>query len=89
MAIIGKVESLWRYPAKSMRAEELNDAFVSYAGLYGDRLFAFRGAARPKGLPNLTEREQARMLLYRPRFRHPDRARSHPTGQRRRTSPPD
>ncbi len=74
MAIIGKVESLWRYPVKSMRGEELNEAFVSYAGLYGDRLFAFRGTARPKGFPYLTGREQARMLLYRPRFRHPDRA---------------
>ncbi len=74
MAIIGKVESLWRYPVKSMRGEALNEAFVSYAGLYGDRLFAFRGAARPKGFPYLTGREQARMLLYRPRFRHPDRA---------------
>ena len=74
MAIIGKVESLWRYPVKSMRGEALNEAFVGYAGLYGDRLFAFRGAARPKGFPYLTGREQARMLLYRPRFRHPDRA---------------
>ena len=74
MAIIGKIESLWRYPVKSMRGEALNEAFVSYAGLYGDRLFAFRGAARPKGFPYLTGREQARMLLYRPRFRYPDRA---------------
>jgi uncharacterized protein YcbX len=74
MAVIGKVESLWRYPVKSMHGEELNEAFVSFAGLYGDRLFAFRGAARPKGFPYLTGREQARMLLYCPRFRHPDRA---------------
>jgi uncharacterized protein YcbX len=74
MAVIGKVESLWRYPVKSMRGEELNEAFVSFAGLYGDRLFAFRGAARPKGFPYLTGREQTKMLLYRPRFRYPDRA---------------
>ncbi len=74
MAIIGKVESLWRYPVKSMGGEALNEAFVSYAGLYGDRLFAFTGAARPKAFPYLTGREQARMLLYHPRFRHPDRA---------------
>ena len=74
MAVIGKVESLWRYPVKSMRGEELNEAFVSFAGLYGDRLYAFRAAARPKGFPYLTGREQAKMLLYRPRFRHPDRA---------------
>lgn len=74
MAIIGKVESLWRYPVKSMRGEELSEAFVSFAGFYGDRLFAFRGTARPKGFPYLTGREQAKMLLYRPHFRHPDKA---------------
>jgi uncharacterized protein len=74
MAVIGKVESLWRYPVKSMRGEQLNEAFVSFAGLYGDRLYAFIGAARPKGFPYLTGREQAKMLLYRPRFRYPDRA---------------
>lgn len=74
MAIIGTVESLWRYPVKSMRGEALDEAYVSYAGVYGDRLFAFVGAARPKAFPYLTGREQARMLLYRPRFRYPDRA---------------
>jgi hypothetical protein len=26
MAVIGKVESLWRYPVKSMRGEELHEA---------------------------------------------------------------
>ena len=74
MAIVGKVESLWRYPVKSMRGEELNEAFVSFAGFYGDRLFAFKSSARPKGFPYLTGREQMKMLLYRPRFRHPDKA---------------
>jgi uncharacterized protein YcbX len=74
MTIIGKVESLWRYPVKSMRGEELREAFVSFAGVYGDRLFAFRSAARPTGFPYLTGREQMRMLLYRPRFRHPEKA---------------
>jgi len=74
MAVIGKVESLWRYPVKSMRGEELSAAFVSFAGVYGDRLFAFIGAARPKGFPYLTGREQKKLLLYRPRFRHPDKA---------------
>src|SRR5260370_38795479 len=57
-----------------MRGEELHEAFVGFAGGYGDRLFAFRSAARPKGFPYLTGREQMNMLLYRPHFRHPDRA---------------
>ena len=33
MAIVGKVESLWRYPVKSMRGEELSEAFVGFAGV--------------------------------------------------------
>src|SRR6266536_3145543 len=74
MATIGKVESLWRYPVKSMRGEELSEAFVGFAGVYGDRLFAFRSAVRPNGFPYLTGREQMKMVLYRPRFRHPDKA---------------
>ena len=74
MAIIGKVESLWRYPVKSMGGEELSEAFVGFAGVYGDRLFAFRSAGRPSGFPYLTGREQMKMVLYRPRFRHPDKA---------------
>ncbi len=74
MSVVGKVDSLWRYPVKSMRGEELEEAFVGFSGVYGDRLFAFRSTAAPKGFPYLTGREQEEMLLYRPRFRHADRA---------------
>ena len=63
MGIIGKVESLWRYPVKSMRGEELSEAFVGFAGVYGDRLFAFRSAGRPSGFPYLTGREEMKMVL--------------------------
>ena len=74
MSTIGKVDSLWRYPIKSMRGEELNEAFVGFSGVYGDRLFAFRSSASPKGFPYLTAREQRKLLRYRPRFRYPDKA---------------
>src|SRR5438552_3780929 len=74
MSIIGKIDSLWRYPVKSMRGEELDEAFAGFSGVYGDRLFAFRSAASPKGFPYLTAREQRRLLQYRPRFRYPDKA---------------
>jgi uncharacterized protein YcbX len=74
MSVIGIVESLWRYPVKSMRGEELDEMFAGYSGVYGDRLFAFRSSASPKGFPYLTAREQREMLRYRPRFRHPDKA---------------
>jgi uncharacterized protein len=74
VSIIGKVESLWRYPVKSMRGEELEEAFAGYSGIYGDRLFAFRSSASHKGFPYLTARQQRRLLQYRPHFRYPDRA---------------
>src|SRR2546430_15407147 len=74
MPIIGKVDSLWRYPVKSMRGEELDEMFAGYAGVYGDRLFAFTSSASPKGFPYFTGREQRELLRYRPRFRHPDKA---------------
>src|ERR1700746_1506626 len=74
MSIVGKVESLWRYPVKSMRGEELDEAFAGYSGIYGDRLFAFRSSASPTGFPYLTAREQRRLLQYRPQFRYPDKA---------------
>jgi len=74
MSIIGKVDSLWRYPVKSMRGEELDEAFAGFSGVYGDRLFAFKSSASPTGFPYLTAREQRRLLQYRPRFRYPDKA---------------
>jgi uncharacterized protein YcbX len=74
VSIIGKVDTLWRYPVKSMRGEELNEAFAGFAGIYGDRVFAFRSSASHKGFPYLTAREQRRLLQYRPRFRFPEKA---------------
>jgi uncharacterized protein YcbX len=38
MSLVGKVESLWRYPVKSMRGAELEEAFFGFSGVYGDRL---------------------------------------------------
>ena len=75
MRVVGQVESLWRYPVKSMRGEELQEAFVGFPGVYGDRLYALLSSASPKGFPYLTGREQEAMLLYRPRYRHPERTR--------------
>src|SRR2546430_6869823 len=74
MPIIGKVDSLWRYPVKSMRGEELDELFAGYAGVYGDRLFAFTSSAAPKGFPFFTGRDQRQMIRYRTRFRNPEKA---------------
>src|SRR5262245_46633660 len=88
MRVVGHVESVWRYPVKSMRGEQLPEIFAAFAGIYGDRLFAFRSSAAPVGFPYLTGREAHRMLLYQPRFRPPRRRRSPRTWPRRRRSRP-
>ncbi|HET9856597.1 MAG TPA: MOSC N-terminal beta barrel domain-containing protein [Chthoniobacterales bacterium] len=74
MSFVGKVESLWRYPVKSMRGEELDEMFAGYAGVYGDRLFAFESSASPKGFPFFTGRDQRQIIRYRAHFRNPEKA---------------
>lgn len=74
MPVIGTVESLWRYPVKSMRGEEMDEIFAGYGGVYGDRLFAFESSASPRGFPFFTGRDQRQMIRYRPQFRHPEKA---------------
>jgi uncharacterized protein YcbX len=74
MSVIGTVESLWRYPVKSMRGEELNEMFMGYSGVYADRLFAFESSVSPKGFPFFTGRDQRQMIRYRARFRNPEKA---------------
>ena len=71
MSVVGVVHSLWRYPVKSMRGEELAEAFVGFGGLRGDRRFAFRTSANPDEFPYFTARDERQMLRYRPRFRQP------------------
>jgi uncharacterized protein YcbX len=78
MTTIATVESLWRYPVKSMAGEELSEAFAGFSGVYGDRCYAFTDAAARRGFPYLNANAQQRMLLYRPRFRHPERAAAPP-----------
>jgi uncharacterized protein len=74
MSMIGTVESLWRYPVKSMRGEELDEVFAGYAGVYGDRLFAFESSANSEGFPFFTGRDQRQMIRYKAQFRNPEKA---------------
>jgi hypothetical protein len=57
-----------------MRGQELDEIFAGYAGIYGDRLFAFESSANPKGFPFFTGRDQQQMIRYRPQYRHPAKA---------------
>ena len=70
MTIIGTVESLWRYPVKGMRGEELPEAFMGFSGFYGDRCYAIRDSAARKGFPYLNGNVQPEMLRCQPQFRH-------------------
>ena len=74
MTTIGAVESIWRYPIKSMSGEEMTEAFMGFSGFYGDRCFAFKNSTARKGFPYLNATVQEQMLRYRPQFRHAERA---------------
>ncbi len=74
MTNVGTLGELWRYPVKSMAGERLTEAFAGFSGIYGDRCAAFKNSAARKGTPYLTGSRQEEMVLYRPRFRYPDRA---------------
>ena len=74
MTTVGTVESLWRYPVKSMSGEAMTESFMGFSGFYGDRCFAFKNSAARKGFPYLNANAQQQMLRYRPQFRYPERA---------------
>ncbi|MGV7222086.1 MAG: MOSC domain-containing protein [Nitrospinales bacterium] len=68
MSVVGKVESLWRYPVKSMRGHDLPEAFICSAGIYGDRLFAIKTSLKPAESPYLTGAELRDIVLYTARY---------------------
>lgn len=72
--VVGRVVGLWRYPVKSMGAEALAEADVSWHGLAGDRRWAFvRSDKVQSGFPWLTLRERGDLGHYRPSFAEPAR----------------
>jgi uncharacterized protein len=73
VSVVGKVESLWRYPVKSMAGETVDEVFVGYAGVFGDRLYAFVNQRAPAGFPYLTGRTRPEMLRFSARFRDSNR----------------
>jgi hypothetical protein len=72
--IVGTIESLWRYPVKSMAGQTLTESFIGFAGVYGDRCFAIKNSSARKGFPYLNANVQQQMLRYHPQFRHPEKA---------------
>lgn len=74
MQQLGQVESLWRYPVKSMAGHPVPQAFFGFAGVFGDRCWAIHDTAARAGLPYLTATALPSLLLHHPRFRRPERA---------------
>lgn len=79
-ATVGRIVGLWRYPVKSMGAEALTEAQVSWHGLAGDRRWAFiRDSVEQSGFPWLTLRDREDMSHYRPILTDPGRPDTSPT----------
>ena len=69
MSVVGTLESLWRYPVKSMRGEELDEVFVTFGGVMGDRLYSLTTDSGNPGFPWHTARDQESLLLYKPQYK--------------------
>ena len=70
----GIVTGLWRYPVKSMAGEAITGADLSWAGIAGDRRWAFlRPESAASGFPWHTIRENPAMSTYVPRLLEPGR----------------
>lgn len=76
MRVVGRLESVWRYPVKSMPGESLAEAYVDFAGVLGDRIYAVHHAGAAKSFPFLTARSRKEMLRFRPKFRRPELTRA-------------
>jgi uncharacterized protein YcbX len=71
MERIGTLESIRRYPVKGMYGEELPAARVTFAGVAGDRVYAFIDQNNKSSFPWMTARQTREWLLLRPRFLDP------------------
>jgi uncharacterized protein YcbX len=62
---IGRIESIWRYPVKGMRGEEIPHTYTAYTGLMGDRIYGVVAADGDPGHPWHTGRNQEEFVLYK------------------------
>jgi len=63
---IGQVETIFRYPVKSMAGERLEDANLGWYGLDGDRRLGFRRMDDRSGMPWLTATKLPDLILFAP-----------------------
>ncbi len=65
---LGTIESIWRYPVKGMRGEEIPHVYTAYTGLMGDRIYGVVAADGSPGHPWHTGRNQNEFVLYNARY---------------------
>lgn len=76
---IGILQTIMRYPVKSMKGHELSEVFISYSGITGDRVYAFVDKSKKGNFPWMTGRQEYGMIRYEPRFTNaPEATMQHP-----------
>lgn len=68
---IGTLARLRRYPVKSMAGEDLAESRVTFAGIAGDRVYAFVDELNKSDFPWMTARQARDLILFHPRFLDP------------------
>jgi uncharacterized protein len=63
---VGRVETIFRYPVKSMAGERLEAATLGWHGVDGDRRLAFRRVEDQSGMPWLTASKLPDLLRFVP-----------------------
>ncbi len=71
---LGTVDSLWRYPVKSMAGEELEASEVTDRGLLGDRAYALIDRADGKAATAKNPKKWPRLFDFRAAYANPPRA---------------
>src|SRR5581483_204419 len=63
----------FRYPVKSMRGEERESLYISFAGVVGDRVYSFIDEkSQEDEYPYFSAYLQKELLLFTPQFCHPE-----------------
>ena len=65
---LGTIESIWRYPVKGMRGEEISHIYAAYSGLMGDRIYGVIADDGDPAFPWHTGRDQEEFVLYNARY---------------------
>ncbi len=66
---LGSIESIWRYPVKGMRGEEIPHVYAGFAGLMGDRVYGVIAADGDPAFPWHTGRDQEEFVIYKASYK--------------------